>query len=315
MHIVIAQRVTLAHGIRGGMETQAQSLATGLAARGHTVQVLTTPVPKRGDPAADTLPTRYVVPGTYRRYRRAWWEACRREVQQLRQQQRVDVLLSHSAGALGYLRWAEESGIPTVVVMHGTPLSEIRNQLSGARTPRSLYRLVRTLIQIPGHVVRWRDAAQIVRRWIMLTPIMAQRWSRESGAPRDRMAIIPNGIDVEHFRPDAVLRTATRAAYGLAADAPLLVAVGRLEREKGLHIALEAFTRIQTRFPAARLIIAGQGSDRPTLVRQATASGAAVMLPGYIANQDLPGLLAAADLFLMPSLCDEAFPLTIIEAL
>lgn len=297
------------------METQALALAEGLAARGHELLTLTTPLPRGGDPAADTTPTRYIAPGAYRRYRRAWWEACWQALCEAHQAQPFDLLLSQGAGALGYLpRAAERLGLPTAVVMHGTLGSELRNQLRGARTLRGIYRLARTLAQIPSHYLLWRAAGRTVTRWIVLTPRMAGQWRREIGAPADRFAIMPNGINTQRFQPDAVQRAAARAAFGIPAGAPLLVAAGRLEREKGFHIAIAAFAQARRRFPDAHLLIAGDGTYRAELARAAAAVDGARLL-GYIPNPELPSLLAAADLFLMPSLCDEAFPLAVIEAM
>src|SRR5436853_2656715 len=76
MRIVTAERITLAHGVRGGMELQAHSLRAGLLERGHSVTVLTTPRPdeRAGDEDAGAMV--WVAPGDYRRYRAAWWRAC-----------------------------------------------------------------------------------------------------------------------------------------------------------------------------------------------------------------------------------------------
>ncbi|HWQ16080.1 MAG TPA: hypothetical protein VNL77_24985, partial [Roseiflexaceae bacterium] len=67
MRIITAERITLAHGVCGGMETQAESLRAGLAGRGHTLTVLTTPHPAgRAAEERPALTVIYQAPGDYR---------------------------------------------------------------------------------------------------------------------------------------------------------------------------------------------------------------------------------------------------------
>lgn len=319
MRIAIAQRLTLAHGVRGGMETQAHSLASGLAARGHEIVVFSTPL--RGDAtrtgSEDGIPVRYIAPGTYRGYPPRWWHACYTDLRRLHQQQRFDAILSHSAGALGYMAVARrELAIPATVVLHGTPLGDLRTRLQARPSPREAYRLARTLAGTPGLLLRWRD---LVRRaepnWLALTPLLAHEWHQQTGARAERITIVPNGVDTERFRPDPVAGAVFRAAHGIAAEVPLLLASGRLEYEKGFHVALAAFAQIRSRQPTTRLVLVGDGRQRTALMAQAAALGGGVIFTGYLPNAQLPAALAAADLFLMPTLCHEGLPMTIIEAL
>jgi len=319
MRIVTAERITLAHGVRGGMEMQAQSLRDGLAARGHSLTVLTTPHPDRR--AHDDGPATliYQAPGDYRRYRAAWWRACYATLEREQRRAPFDVLLSQSAGALGYLSRARQAlALPSVVVLHGTLTGGLRTTLRGARSLRGLYRLGRLLAtQLPQHYLRWRAARDDVAHWIAVSDEVKAGWQRELGLPGERISVIPNGVDTARFAPDVAARSATRAALGIADDAPLLVAVGRLEESKGFQLAVRALANLRTLWPAAQLAIVGEGSYRATLQREIDALGLGerVHVLGYRPNAELPALLTAADIFVMPSLCHEAFPLTIVEAL
>jgi glycosyltransferase involved in cell wall biosynthesis len=83
---------------------------------------------------------------------------------------------------------------------------------------------------------------------------------------------------------------------------PLAVYAGRLHPSKGLAYLVEAWQTIVGRWPNAKLLMAGEGPERATLMRQIEAldlTGQAV-LPGVF--DDVDQLLAAADLFVLPSL-------------
>ncbi len=311
MKIVIVQRITLEHGVRGGMETQAQSLAEGLQQRGHSVLVLTTPHPDgRASGEECGVPVRYLSPGSWRRYDARWWRACEQAVRHLFRDGACDLLLSQSAGALDFLpRISADLGLPTVVVIHGTLQGAVRTTAASARSPRGLYRLARLALTLPGHTLLWRRAGRTVDRWLVPVPAIAEEWRRELSLPADRIALVPYGIDTARFTAD---RAAARARFGLAEGDLAVVGVGRLEHGKGYQHAIAAIRALAPRFPAARLLLAGAGPYAAQLQQQ--AHGAPVELLGHVPNDELPALLAAADVFVMPTVSFETFPISLAEA-
>ncbi|HEX8527931.1 glycosyltransferase, partial [Allosphingosinicella sp.] len=103
------------------------------------------------------------------------------------------------------------------------------------------------------------------------------------------------GIDLERFRPGD--REAARRRLGVAG--PLIVTPGNLVPLKGQRLAIEALAGL----PEASLLIAGEGPERPALVALIAGRGLAprVRLLGSVPPAEMPGLLAAADLMLLPS--------------
>lgn len=317
MKILMVQRLTLAHGIRGGMETQAAALAHGLAARGNELTILTTPHPDgRTIDSIGGIVTRYQAPGNFRRYDPAWWSASHTWLATHQQTAPFDILVSQGAGALGYLPHLTTLGLPSVVILHGTLGTELRTRLRDTQSPRGIYRLARFLRHLPAHTRLWRRAGHTVTRWIAISAQIATNWHREIGVPNQRIATVPNGINTERFAPNQAARIATRAKLGIAENDLLLISIGRLEQNKGVHIAVQALAHLPPHH-RAHLLVIGDGSYRPTLERMITAAGlnTHIQLLGYRPNDELPHYLAAADLFVMPSLCHEGFPLTILEAL
>lgn len=117
------------------------------------------------------------------------------------------------------------------------------------------------------------------------------------GIPRGKITLHRTGLDRTVFRPHD--RAEARAALGLPLDRPLLACVGALIARKGQAIAIEALAQV----PGAELLLAGAGPDEAALRARAEALGltARVHFLGAVPHGDLPRLLSAADLFVLPT--------------
>ncbi|MGI5121205.1 glycosyltransferase family 4 protein [Marinactinospora thermotolerans] len=103
-----------------------------------------------------------------------------------------------------------------------------------------------------------------------------------------------------------------RAELGVAPDRPLALVVARLAPQKGLDVLLDAARRLKQRDPAPVFVVAGDGPLDRELNARIDAEELPVRLLGH--RTDIPDLLAAADLFVLPSLW-EGPSLVIMEAL
>jgi glycosyltransferase involved in cell wall biosynthesis len=123
-----------------------------------------------------------------------------------------------------------------------------------------------------------------------------------------RIDVVANGVPRREGSRESI-----RRELAIGADEVLIVAVGNLYPVKGHEILLRALAGMAG-VPPWRLAIAGRGQEQARLRALAEASGGAarVHLLGYRA--DVPDILAAADIFAMPSL-SEGLPLAIIEAM
>jgi len=118
---------------------------------------------------------------------------------------------------------------------------------------------------------------------------------------RAPMEVVPTGIELDHFSPGD--RSASRAALGLPADDPLLLYVGRLDREKSVERLLAAFEQVAAVLPTARFVLVGQGTHARSLREQARRSpaGDRIDFRGVSPREELPPYYRAADLFLFAS--------------
>jgi glycosyltransferase involved in cell wall biosynthesis len=123
------------------------------------------------------------------------------------------------------------------------------------------------------------------------------------------VAVIANGIAPAPPAPEPAPRDP-------AAGAPVVLYAGRLRTRKAVAVLIAAFARLRAEHPAALLILAGDGEQRPALEAQARRLGiaAAVRFLGAQPRDAMAARYAAADLFCLPSLY-EGFPLAILEAM
>lgn len=130
----------------------------------------------------------------------------------------------------------------------------------------------------------------------------------------ERLSVVPNGIDADHFSPGAALEL--RQALGIPADAVVAVHVATLDRThflKRTDLALEAAARADD--PRLHLVIVGDGKWRAALERSRAARQLRerVHFVGHRDHDALPEALRAGDFFLLSSDRD-TFPLALLEA-
>lgn len=149
----------------------------------------------------------------------------------------------------------------------------------------------------------------------------AARWTHVvacvSVAERDRgrregieaaCAVVPNGVDLRRLRPAADADRAGRATVGLP-EGPLVVFAGRLHRQKGVDVLLDAWSSVRCDVPDATLVIAGDGPERATLTAAAPAEVA------FLGHHPEPAaLMAHADVVVLPSRW-EGLSLVLLEAM
>jgi glycogen synthase len=119
-----------------------------------------------------------------------------------------------------------------------------------------------------------------------------------------RSSVIHNGIEGNSFVPTA-----------MPTHSPRLLCLGRLHYQKGIDVALRAFTNVVQHFSNARLIIAGDGHERPALQKQTEQLGLsrAVEFTGWIAPDRVPTMIGSATMLVMPSRW-EGLPNTALQA-
>lgn len=126
--------------------------------------------------------------------------------------------------------------------------------------------------------------------------------------------------DPEHWHKLAIVRCGVEPSrYGALPRTVVgqnVLFVGRLAAVKGVPLLLEAFVRIRSRYPRARLTLVGDGSELATLKTHASALGLddVVDFVGYCTQEEVAILLEEADMLVLPSFA-EGLPVVLMEAL
>ncbi|MFF2201980.1 glycosyltransferase [Streptomyces sp. NPDC058145] len=157
------------------------------------------------------------------------------------------------------------------------------------------------------------------RTTVAVSPTVAERLT-QWGVPRPRIAVVPNGIDLDGFRFDPVRRRLTRARLGLPDDAFVIGGIGRLVPGKHFDVLIRALARLPG---DCRLLLVGGGPEEAALRRAAEETGVAGRVlftgerpytPDGSPGPELPALTSAMDVLAAPS-PEEAFGLAVVEAL
>ncbi|KXS44411.1 MAG: group 1 glycosyl transferase [Candidatus Frackibacter sp. T328-2] len=129
--------------------------------------------------------------------------------------------------------------------------------------------------------------------------------------PRDKIDIINNGVDLDNF--DVTAPASFKEKY---TTGNLVFFIGRMVREKGVHVLLEAAHQILSAAPNTQFVIAGKGPMLDELKGQAHNSGIGdkVIFPGYISEEEKEYLYQVADVAVFPSLY-EPFGIVALEAM
>lgn len=165
------------------------------------------------------------------------------------------------------------------------------------------------------HSEHGRDAAILPphRRWtlralspwldavVAVSEHLGRYLRKEVGIRGHKVSVIRNGVDSGRFKPVSD-RKALRRSLDLEPEAPIVVAVGRLDPVKNYPGLVAAFELVRRNAPNARLVIVGDGPERARIEREVARRGLAdvVRLAGY--RDNVEAWLAAADVFTHSSL-------------
>lgn len=275
----------------GGAETSLASSASELIARGVRVDVAY--LKARPGVAGDLEEAGATLFSLAHRHGRTGWV---RECRRLVQDRRPDLLHTtlFEADVAGRLAGASV-GVPVV--------STLANLAYG---PEQLTNPDLRPWKVRGARTIDATTARLASRFHAISHTVAEVMGRRLALDPNRIDVVPRGRDPHQLgRRSDERRHAARRVLGVQLDTALVVAAARHEHQKGLDVLVQAWPAIRAVIPAAQLVIAGREGNQSPLLRQ-LISGAldggdseGIRLLGPRA--DVPELLCAADIFVMPS--------------
>ncbi len=195
--------------------------------------------------------------------------------------------------------------VPLIATIHATEYGRSQGRLDSALSQAI-------------NAEEWRlvnEAWQV----IVCSNFMATELVRNLGAAPDRLQVVPNGVNTARF--DALKgedHSELRARFALPGER-IIFNVGRIVREKGLHVLVEAMPKVLSSVPMAKLVVAGKPDPWGYLDwnRQRAAAlglGEKVYFAGFLSDHDRDVLLTLADAAVFPSLY-EPFGIVAPEAM
>jgi phosphatidylinositol alpha-mannosyltransferase len=276
----------------GGVQEVIRALYDGLTARGHDVVIIT---PQPHDPFADEG-RRVIFLGSAVDFKAPTTTAqismsvLTDEIDAMLEAQQFDVINFHEPGVPMLSRQIlSRSRAVNVATFHAKlPDTPVSRALQRATLPYT-----KPLLK---HIDYFTAVSQ------------AAAESLHSFAPKADVHIVPNGINLNYFKP---------ARNVVEQPNPTIFYIGRLERRKGVKYLLRAFELLHKTMPEVRLVIAGDGVDREKLELTAHELHIApfVHFMGYVDDDTKLELLRTSSLFCAPAIFGESFGVVLLEAM
>jgi len=215
----------------------------------------------------------------------------------------VDIIHVHDwLPSLAAISLKHEYKLPLVATIHATEYGRNRGQFSS-----DLQRAI--------HSAEWWLSYE-AWRIICCSHFMSSEVQQAFWVSGDKIDVIANGVDSSPFDAlDGEDLTEFRSRFA-APDQKIIYCVGRVVYEKGAHVLVEAMPRVLAQYPAAKLIVTGEGPHLGAVRARAAQLGisANTLFTGFVSNADRNRLFRVADVAVFPSLY-EPFGIVALEAM
>lgn len=217
------------------------------------------------------------------------------EVKRFIRSQQVDLVHAHGTRANSNVLWASRSlGLPVIYTVHGWSFHQDQ----------------------PGlvHRIRVMGEQYLTRRSDRNISVSdSNRLSGVQQLGRFDSVVVNNGIDQVKFDPSRKFAD-VRSELGIGKDELLLLFIARFTSHKQPMVLLRSFARLAAEKPELRLLMVGDGDQKEEALRFAAQSGLENRIIFLPFRSDVPDVLAAADIFVLPSLW-EGLPIGLLEAM
>ncbi len=224
--------------------------------------------------------------------------------------------------ALARMMRSERPDLVQAWMYHANLMAGIAARLAGSPTvvwgirqsnldPSASKRSTRLVVKIGAWLSR------PLANHILCCADQARRVHADLGYAEDLMGVIPNGFDMEVFRPDAEARRAVRQELDIPEDAPLVGLIARLDPQKDHQTFLSAARILLGSHPQTHFLLAGDGVEmaNPDFAKLVGGNGLMSQCRFLGLRRDVPSLTAALDVAVSSSAYGEGFSNTVGEAM
>jgi glycosyltransferase involved in cell wall biosynthesis len=216
-------------------------------------------------------------------------------VKKFLREQQIDLVHAHGTRAGSNVLWAARSlRIPMIYTVHGWSFHQDQHPL------------VRRL-RVMG------EKYLVSRADVNISVAYSNQQSGKKYIPSFESIVVNNGIDKKKFDPERSYPD-IRASLGIPAGDVLVLFIARFTGHKQPLTLLEAFARALSSNPGMHLLMVGEGDQQADAVAIVERLGLGSKVSFQAFRQDVPDVLAAADIFVLPSLW-EGLPIGLLEAM
>lgn len=292
----------------GGIEVHVHHLVKGLVKRGHKITIITTMHPEKlKKEKIDNLNIFFVGDSPLRCTEKFYQESVVL-FNQLNQKENFEIVHTQDYAGYGYAKYDNE--VPLVITSHGTPI----NMLKSIIRVGYFRSFIRVPFWIKCHFFMEPLLLKNSSRIIAVANELAKDIEEQYKIPEEKIIVISNGIDVEQFKPKNL--STLKQDLGIKEE-KIVLFVGVISKQKGLHILLKALKHVLEYRDDVRLIIVGQGHHLKKIkcLTEDLKIKQNVIFTGRISNEDLPEYYNIADIIVVPSTGAEGLPVVIVESM
>jgi glycosyltransferase involved in cell wall biosynthesis len=163
------------------------------------------------------------------------------------------------------------------------------------------------------HNLLYRLTSPLIDGFVAVSEEVERAMVEIIGPIQDKITVICNGVDVRRYR-ESIGKAPVRSQLGLEVSTRLIAVVATLKEEKGHRYLIEAMVSIVPQYPDVHALVIGDGRLRQELQAQVERLKLCDHIHFLGNRHDVPGLLAASDLFVLPSLW-EGLAMALLEAM
>lgn len=315
MRIAVFIKSTTFHEGYGGLETQNKELCEGLVRRNHEVVVFS-PQRELDFESRELNSVSYIfVPCSYRSLygfahvdRNNWFNKSVEFFSNSHNEKPFGIVIGQSSAALGIISNKQRWDIRVVSISHGTTMGEFKTRLQSLRTVKDYVRLIPDAAYVlMNFFTRQRKFILHSNKVIAVSGAVKRALIDETFVPESRVVIIHNGRDPKVFDSEEKGEVGTGIVK--------LIYVGRIIRSKGVLNFVALVKSLSDR--NIRLSLLGDGEDAELLkkkVKEADLENV-ILLLGKLPYSGVVVELLGSDIFVLPSLRVEGFPMILVEAM
>jgi glycosyltransferase involved in cell wall biosynthesis len=239
------------------------------------------------------------------KYSKDWFCESVRACNEILLQHKIDVLISQSSAGIEVFKKMPD--IKKIAISHGTSFGEWQTRFKTVRSVKDLIRLITkdTSMAILGW---WEDYRlfSLSDKVVCVSELVKDRLGREFSMFKEKLAVIDNGVDLEKFKMQ-------NSKSKVNSDFILLY-VGRVVKEKGLEVLFTTLSNLKM-LKGLKLLVVGGGKDFERYKNLVKSQDLPVTFYGEVKNEETIKYYKKADVFILPTLRQEGFPMVLVEAM